>query len=244
MAVHIAVIRSDGRQIKKLLDGNKEYAVNARTSSGAGAADGKGDTPLMLACLFGRDNIFFHLLSAEASFNTPDDHQKALEYVQHLPSCTGLLRRYEALAGDKSSSRHGRRKIWNFLRKWGPVAGTSRGDDSAVRRIHIPEAAKSEQVINEPRNDDEAAISGELGNDEETATLPRDDNSMARIIFLRKGGAFEVVKVFQLSRFEMDRSLGRKTCGGIRGEGEEQFRAFAMSGVSRFAHILSTADNI
>lgn len=162
-----------------------------------------GATPVMLACLFGRTTIFWFLLSRSASLSKQDYRGFTVSaYVQQGKLFPEAKDLVDRYQSftDTEANRLGRKRIWKGLRDIGHGAMYP-----SAQRVGA------------------GAIT--------SATGSASSSAPPRILFLRKGGVFEIIESGRrLAMVEIDHPLGRKTCGGIRGDGEDQFRAIAMSG--------------
>lgn len=201
-ALHVAVIDNDREKVRALLAG-KENAVDERTTTGA--------TAVMLASLYGRFDIFIHLLKKSASILKQDyEGFGCKEYVRHLAFTKPLLRQFEVITVEQPR-RSGRKAIYDFLRSLSSVINQS-PLGSGVIDFH---PGLGEQWLGSDRTDTRPTLS---------------EQTERRIISLRKGGVLEIVGVESLARAEFARDLARKTCGAVRGQGETVYRAVALSG--------------
>lgn len=105
-ALHVAILMNNGHQVKQLL-ASREHAVDGRILDGT--------TPLMLAGLFGRANIFLFLLRKGASLQKLDSNGCTVtDYVKHIPSTKKILNQSQALTG-QCPSKSGRKIIYNMI---------------------------------------------------------------------------------------------------------------------------------
>lgn len=114
-ALHLAVVNNNRGAVRALLL-DKEHAIDSRTPTGA--------TPLMLASLYGRFDIFIYLIKKSASVSKKDYAGfDCFDYVRHLAFTKRLLEKYDAA---EKPHRSGRKAIYKFLRPFASIPEQSR----------------------------------------------------------------------------------------------------------------------
>lgn len=144
----------------------------------------------MLACLFGRANVFVDLFLAQPRLDGQDKRGfTVFDYTKQrrrLPVFKALRERYASLAGVPARFS-GRKAIWKFLKSMRENGGAT---DAPRAQGQVPA-----QLTPVEPPEAETALTGS-------------EDSRTRTVFLRKGGVFEVIQGQRTALFEIERDLG------------------------------------
>lgn len=205
--LHRAVLKNDADTVRKIVS-ERELGVDVRTATGT--------TPLMIAALYGRLNIFLHLLGKKASAHKKDSQgNDPMAYVkQKTPFIQGLIRDYGIIATMKPD-RGGRRGIYVVLKAMKHQNRRSNAQGQAAARDESSTQAQGQTAA-------------QLDQTEQQQPL---QDSPKRFVFLRSSGGkqqeFAEIKQVAVAKHG---DLLRHCTGFVCGVDGSSDPAFAISG--------------
>ncbi|KAF3765227.1 hypothetical protein M406DRAFT_331535 [Cryphonectria parasitica EP155] len=171
--LHLAVLRKDRKQVLSLL-AEKEVGVDQRNAL--------GQTPLMLACLFGYLDIAISLYAKNASIQKTDDRGfSVLDYLKKMALRKESLTQYES-----------------FARR--PPSRTGRAYISLILKRHQRDYQHYQYRLGKSNKDVAESLS-----------LAQKDPSDSHIVFLRTGRGLKICHVTVLASADFKIHLGNKS---------------------------------
>lgn len=212
-ALHLAVLANDVAKVRKLFS-DREYGVDQRTATGT--------TAVMLAALFGRNEIFLYLVRKRASLGKKDNQGlNTLDYVKQMsPLIQDLVRKYKSIAPTKPDGV-GRRNIYGVLKALARDRNKAYDQGRADARGEAQVQARAQA---------QAQLTTPVHLEQSIAQQPSQDS--IRTVFLRSvdGKQQEFVEVRQIAAAEHNSNIGRKCTGFIRAMDGSGTHIFAVSG--------------
>lgn len=205
--LHRAVLKNDATTVRKIVS-EREIGVDVRTPTGT--------TPLMMAALYGRLEIFLYLLGKKASpYKQDNQGNNPLAYVkQRTPSVQNLLRQYKNTAA-VGSGRSGRRDIYVVLKamKHQSKRSYTQGQAAAQDKSHTQAQPQGPAHLVQPEQQQPC------------------QDSPGRFVFLRSPGGkqqeFAEIKPVAVAKHG---DLARHCTGFVRGVDKSSDPTFAISG--------------
>lgn len=222
-ALHAAVLENDHQKVRALLR-SRELGVNARSSTGT--------TPLMLATLFGRAEIFQYLLKNGAALESRD-HQghPVIDYIQGAFT-RDLILRYQgiATAGPCLSGQNTIQYSLKILKYANKTSRPRRRSNILRSRNLRPPGTVLQDTPSADTPSADTPSADTPPAETPPAETPPTDTPLPRLVFLRCGKHLEVAELRRLGATEVNIVLGRKSSGIIRGKNEVKISKFAISG--------------